>query len=407
MRQKIFCLAYYIKQRIQRVSPVEIEFVNHASLLLEENGCFFLTDPWYVSPAFGGWIQNPSPRTTTINKLLSIPTNKLNIIISHGHDDHLDDFFVQKHLANATFYVPKFKTNGLSKRIERLTGRYPIELTEEPHYVEGVELRCFINPEFTEYDSVVSIISEKDAVIHANDNWHEYPPALINALNNCLDSTPVDNRYFFIQFGIADCFPLNYPSFDKHSAMDIIETRFKSYQKATTANLEHLGLAKGYYYANQSLYPYPASWDEKSLYDLAQDFLRSHPGPFIQCTTGLNIKTGQVDDISSDSEAFFDFLLGRLEQFINNAVGGSIPVKLMTSSASYEEGTVGYEASRQVWSRILNAELTLEAIIIGGMGLIHRPDQNISSLHGKVSKLAYLIQGKLISRGLNFLMESK
>jgi hypothetical protein len=79
----------------------------------------------------------------------------------------------------------------------------------------------------------------------------------------------------------------------------------------------------------------------------------------------------------------------------------------MTSSNEYESGTVGYEASRQVWSRILNAELTLEAIIIGGMGLIHRPNQNISNIHSKVSKLAYLIQSKLISSGLNFLMESK
>ncbi|BFT65232.1 MBL fold metallo-hydrolase [Pseudomonas moorei] len=384
---------------------MNIEFVNHASLLLEENGSFFLTDPWYISPAFGGWIQTPSPNLKTIEKILSLPASKLNIIISHGHDDHLDEFFIQKHLAGASFFVPKFKTNGLSKRIERLTGRYPVELTEEAYYVEGVELRCFKNPEFTEYDSIVTITSETDAVIHANDNWHEYPAALTNKLNECLSAVPVERRYFFIQFGIADSFPVNYPSFDNQSADEMIESRFKLYQAATTANLKHLGLDKGYYYANQSLYQYPASWDKASLYDLAQDFLRRNPGPFIQCSSGINIKTSQIYNAASDE--FFDFLLGRLETFINNAIDTPTQVKLMTSSNEYESGTVGYEASRQVWSRILNAELTLEAIIIGGMGLIHRPNQNISNIHSKVSKLAYLIQSKLISSGLNFLMESK
>lgn len=384
---------------------MDIEFVNHASLLLEEKGSFFLTDPWYVSPAFGGWIQNPSPKTKVIEKLLALPASKLNVIISHGHDDHLDEFFIQKHLADATFFVPKFKTNGLAKRIERLTGRYPVELTDEAYFVEGVELRCFINPEFTEYDSIVTIISETDAVIHANDNWHEYPTALTEALNQCLSAVPVENRYFFIQFGIADSFPVNYPSFDNQSTNEMIESRFKSYQDATTANLKHLGLDKGYYYANQSLYQYPASWDKASLYELAQDFLCRNPGPFIQCVSGIDIKTSQFYDTPSDE--LFDFLLRRLETFINNKIDSPTLVKLMTSSNEYETGTVGYEASRQVWSRILNAELTLEAIIIGGMGLIHRPDQNISNIHSKVSKLAYLIQSKIISSGLNFLMESK
>lgn len=176
-----------------------------------------------------------------IEKLLSLPANKLNVIVSHGHDDHLDEFFIQQHLAGATFFVPKFKTNGLSKRIERLTGRYPVELTDEAYYVDGVELRCFINPEFTEYDSIVTIISETDAVIHANDNWHEYPVALTDALNECLNAVPFENRYFFIQFGIADSFPVNYPSFDKQSANEMIESRFKSYQDATTATLNIWG----------------------------------------------------------------------------------------------------------------------------------------------------------------------
>jgi hypothetical protein len=48
-------------------------------------------------------------------------------------------------------------------------------------------------------------------------------------------------------------------------------------------------------------------------------------------------------------------------------------------------------------------ELTLEAIIIGGLGLVHKPNtRNISDLHGKVSKLSYQIQARLKADGVNF-----
>ncbi|MFD2883435.1 hypothetical protein ACFS4T_14090 [Pseudomonas lini] len=126
---------------------------------------------------------------------------------------------------------------------------------------------------------------------------------------------------------------------------------------------------------------------------LRKTFFVQKPGPVYSVRLrDRHKKTSQFHDTPSDE--LFDFLLRRLETFINNKIDSPTLVKLMTSSNEYETGTVGYEASRQVWSRILNAELTLEAIIIGGMGLIHRPDQNISNIHSKVSKLAYLIQSK-------------
>ena len=49
---------------------MKIEHINHASVLIEGNSeNFVLTDPWYISPAFGGWVQRPQPYLNSIRKI--------------------------------------------------------------------------------------------------------------------------------------------------------------------------------------------------------------------------------------------------------------------------------------------------------------------------------------------------
>lgn len=284
-----------------------------------------------------------------------------------------------------------------------LTGKTPYEVTEAKFDCGEFELQCFINPNFTNYDAIFTIKSENSIVIHANDNWHEYPEKLSNSILEAIEPCPLSKRYFFIQFGIADCFPLNYPNFDKNEALQIINNRFEAYYSATTNNLKKLGIERGFYYANQSIYQYPPSWNGPSIYEMAQDFLKTKSSPFIQCTPGLNIS--KPSESSSGELNLFDFLLRQLEKLINSRIHSSIGVQLLTDGSGWIKGSVGYEASRHVWTRILNGELTLESIIIGGLGFIHRPDQNISEVHHKVSKLSYYIQDQINQHGLNFLME--
>jgi L-ascorbate metabolism protein UlaG (beta-lactamase superfamily) len=48
---------------------MKITAINHASILIEEDGNFILTDPWYISPAFANWVQKPSPDFELIKKI--------------------------------------------------------------------------------------------------------------------------------------------------------------------------------------------------------------------------------------------------------------------------------------------------------------------------------------------------
>lgn len=49
----------------------------------------------------------------------------------------------------------------------------------------------------------------------------------------------------------------------------------------------------------------------------------------------------------------------------------------------------------------------MEAITIGGIGKIYKPNINISLIHHQISKLSYLIQSKIREQGLNFLLDLK
>lgn len=380
---------------------MQIRFINHASLLLSsDSGEHLLTDPWYLSPAFGGWVQRPPPPAEAIKEVLALPQDNLHVVVSHGHDDHLDEFFVRQHLRDAHFYVPAFKADGLARRIERLTGRYPTLLTSKATQAGAFALNGFINPDFTLYDAIVTIRSGGQAVIHANDNWHAWPAAVLDDINGLLMGVSPNDRALFVQFGIADCFPVNYPEFGREQVLDHIRARFAQYRAASLANLAGLGLERGFFYANQSIYPYPASWDGPSLYEMAQDYLREHPAPYRQCQPGTDV--GANGPWIEPTPGLFEFCLQRLEDRLAGMLK-TAKVWLLTSGRTCPPGEIAYEAAPQVWARILIGELTLESIAIGGLGLVHKPpERNISDVHAKVSKLSYFIQSQIEQQGLRF-----
>ena len=46
--------------------------------------------------------------------------DNLTVLISHGHDDHCDDFIIKHHFSDNKILVPKFATNGLQKELKRI-----------------------------------------------------------------------------------------------------------------------------------------------------------------------------------------------------------------------------------------------------------------------------------------------
>jgi hypothetical protein len=379
------------------------KFINHASIFIEHDGYSILTDPWYASNAFGNWYQSPSPRSKDILELIR-HHDRMAVIISHGHDDHLDDWFLERHLENKTFICPKFPSPGLENRLKRIGST---ELIANGFDFGPFKLKQHINPDFTGYDAVVTIEFADKLIIHANDNWHSWNDSTVSQINELARQYDESKTFLLVQFGIADCFPMNYPQISTSECLEIISARFESYREGTLNNMTRLGLRHLYYYANQSRFEYH-NREINSVYEEAKRYTRN-----ILCATQLNpgdsvYEGHRVKGANGDDIDFFSFRMLQLENYINLAykkivdIHDFIPVKLLTDINDQRSDCINYVASHTIWNRILVADLNIESIIIGGAGVVTKPNRNIRHHHMFMSKLSYVIQSKIMNDGVSF-----
>jgi len=379
------------------------KFINHASIFINYDGYSLLTDPWYASNAFGNWYQSPPPRTNDILELLK-KQEKMAVMISHGHDDHLDDWFLKRHMANNILICPKFPSPGLENRLSKIG----LTKTIGNGFEFGpFKLKQHINPDFTGYDSIVTIEFNDKLIIHANDNWHCWPDSTLNQIKELTIKYKEDKIFLLVQFGIADCFPVNYPQISTSECLQIINNRYEGYRNSTLNNMNRLGLAHLYYYANQSKFDYKNT-EINSLYEEAKIYTNDiagarqlNPGDFI-------FEGHKVSEENSDGIDFFNFRMLQLEKYINSEYkkvvsnDDFIPVKLLTNINFQISDHINYVASPAVWNRILIGDLNVESIIIGGAGVVTKPNRNIRHQHAFMSKLSYVIQNQIQNRGVLF-----
>jgi hypothetical protein len=379
------------------------KFLNHSSILISHGGYSILTDPWYVSNAFGNWYQYPAPRTKDIIELIR-NQDRMAVLISHGHDDHLDDWFLKRHMESKKFICPKYPTPGLENRLKRIGSTETIDggLDFGPF-----KLKQHINSDFTGYDAVVTIEYADNLIIHANDNWHSWPESTVRQINELTLLYDESKTFLLVQFGIADCFPMNYPQISTSECLKVIKARFQSYREGTLNNMTRLGLRHLYYYANQSRFDYDNK-EINSLYDEAKRYTMN-----ISCATQLNpgdcvLEGHNILAADGDNIDFFSFRMLQLENYVNTSykkivdINDFIPVKLLTDIADQRSDHINYIAPPTVWNRILIGDLNIESIIIGGAGVITKPNRNIRHQHMFMSKLSYVIQNRIINEGVLF-----
>ena len=158
---------------------MEISHINHASLLLENNGFTILTDPWVNSVAFGGWSQLPKADVGLIKKATSCPNEKCLILISHGHDDHFDDEFIKENFPEVSIVIAKFKAPGVRFRAKAVTSADVVEVDETGINWNGFKIKAYINSEYTGDHAIFTIIRRNKLLVHANDNWHLQPEEIM------------------------------------------------------------------------------------------------------------------------------------------------------------------------------------------------------------------------------------
>ena len=107
-----------------------IAWIGHGTFLLSLKGEYWLIDPMFSDRALLPMrITPPAIRVEELNEL----TQKINIIISHNHYDHLDEDSIRSLPAKSVFFVPK----GLKKFIESIHGG----MVKELDWWESIDLK--------------------------------------------------------------------------------------------------------------------------------------------------------------------------------------------------------------------------------------------------------------------------
>ncbi|MBT0956356.1 MBL fold metallo-hydrolase [Alphaproteobacteria bacterium KMM 3653] len=155
---------------------MQIEFVNHASVLISDKDTAVLMDPWYSGPAFHkGWTLLHETPDTEVSDLLKRTTH---LWLSHEHPDHFSVPFFKRHGAQIRaqgieMYFQKIEDQRVADFI-RAEGITLHEMTFGQSYTLGdLELTC-LKDDF--YDSLVSIKSEDQHILNLND-CHVNTPA--------------------------------------------------------------------------------------------------------------------------------------------------------------------------------------------------------------------------------------
>jgi hypothetical protein len=216
---------------------MNVKFLNHSSVLLQEESKFVLTDPWYESVSFGSWLSVP-PCSIHPSYLVSLSkqVDDFTITISHGHDDHLDDKFLSLFPADTKVVIPKYKSKGLFKRISRAGLKNIYEVDDNGLLVGGFVFKSYINPAICPDDAIITIASQNYFVVHANDNWQKLEGNSLTNITKDAAKYNLNNRLYMSQCNLADGWPDIYRDYTPEEKKIIHYSRVKNIINSTTSN---------------------------------------------------------------------------------------------------------------------------------------------------------------------------
>ena len=205
----------------------KVTFLNHSSVLLQRGDNFILTDPWYDKPAFGSWLSVPPPIYHPAYFIAMAKSNpKFAIVISHGHDDHLDDNFLSIMPKETTVLIPKYKSAGLIRRIQKcgLTNIKQFDSKGLTH--NGAVFKSYIFEDISMDDAFITIDYKEDFIVaHANDNWQELPTSVKKQVKSDFLKHKRENTLFMSQTNLADGFPLIYDNYTQEEKKVLVKKR--------------------------------------------------------------------------------------------------------------------------------------------------------------------------------------
>ena len=256
----------------------KVTLINHSSLLisLNNNQTHLLTDLWNESPAFGSWLPSALPFfNPTYLASLSYEKNFF-LVISHAHDDHIDDYFLKKYFnKEVKIIISEYPSPSLRNRVKKMGFENVISINQEIKKINDIEVVSIFDPEISGDDSGLAFRDNKYCIHHGNDNWFLMKEHNINLLKEFKGDRVM---LYASQTNTASGHPLTYPQYEnktkdeiKKKVKDMVIAGLKNSQKLSADFfLPYAGFSKSYV-KNQDYNNMVVSPVYQNLFDLVKN----------------------------------------------------------------------------------------------------------------------------------------
>lgn len=413
---------------------MNITHINHASILIESNGYYILTDPWVESHAFSGWRQQPEPSIKKIEEISKISPSNLLVLCSHGHDDHFDDAAIKKYFNNNDIVIAKFKGPGVKFRAQRVTNGDVTQVDSDAFTWNGYKIKSYINADYTGDDAIFTIATESNFIVHANDNWHEQPFEIIDKIKYDSSKYPSSKKAWLSQVGIAGSFPIYYGQYSHEEKTKIIKDAIDKMLLDGLKNAKKIEAKYHYIYANQSMFinyvDYLKSYDRdiwiNDSINKAQAYNTEHieqlfPGTVLFAKNkGIasknpsfnikkfdsnnkelahfsngNIEDDELEQFSNQCNDYISSKLGQEGQFVGFYNNNSKKIISNKISDNWDKD-FNILSEEGVWKKVYDGKINIECMTIGGLGTIYKKDKNKNyiDIHILISNFGYGYQAR-------------
>jgi hypothetical protein len=231
-----------------------VQLLAHATVLIQCQGEALLTDPWHQRPAFGSWLPVPPLAVhPALVVALARSSRKFSILVSHGHDDHLDEEWLELFPPQTPVFIPRYPGDGLRQRLARIGFTAITEIDEHGARAGVFHLSAFRNPAISLDDAVVSVATPDALVVHANDNWQPLPAESVERIRRAAAGIPPERRLYMSQTSQADGFPAIFRPHSPEERREISRTRVESIVRSGLGNAAAVGARHFLSYASHAM----------------------------------------------------------------------------------------------------------------------------------------------------------
>ena len=175
--------------------------------------------------------------------------DQLTILVSHGHDDHFDDKLLEIFSKGTKFVTANFKSPSVINRLKRLGFENILTVGEDEQFIDDLIISSYVVSDFSHDDATYLIRNDKGAVIHANDNWHEFTEPHSQLIKERIAGYSKSSVLLFSQTNSASGYPLNYRNFKPDQKQKILKEKVSKMVAGGLKNAESLGLDRMFSYA--------------------------------------------------------------------------------------------------------------------------------------------------------------